>query len=76
MGHRKTDAALMRENGWMPSNNGQQRMRRTTKGWMFLVQWKDGSSNWILLKDLKDINPIETANYAVAHKIAEEPAFA
>ena len=76
VGHRKTDAALTRENCWMPSRNGQQRMRRTTKGWMFLVQWKDGSSNWIPLKDLKDSNPIETAEYAVAHGIAEEPAFA
>ena len=43
---------------------------------MFLVQWRDGSSNWILLKDLKDSNLIEMAKYAVAHKIAEEPAFA
>ena len=27
------------------------------------------------LKDLKDTNPIELAEYAVANKIAEEPAF-
>jgi len=45
VGHRKTDAALTRENCWMPSRNGQQRMRRTTKGWIFLVQCIDGSSN-------------------------------
>ena len=50
-------------------------MRRTTKGWMFLVQWKDGSPNWILLKDLKGSNPIEAAEYVVVHKIADEPAF-
>ena len=43
---------------------------------MFLVQSKDGSSNWIPLKDLKDSNPIETTEYAVAHKIADELAFA
>ena len=75
VGHRKTKAALTRENCWLPSKNGQQRMRRTTKGWMFLVQWKDGSSNWIPLKDLKVSNPIEAAEYAVVNKIAEEPAF-
>ena len=75
VGHRRTDAALMRDNCLLPSKNRQQRMRRITKGWMFLVQWKDGSSNWILLKDLKDSNTIEAAAYVVVHKIADEPAF-
>jgi hypothetical protein len=39
-----------------------------------LVSWKDGSTDWIPLKDLKEANPIEVAEYAVANKIAEEPA--
>ena len=66
---------MTRDNYWLPSKNGQQRMRQITKGWMFLVQWKDGSSNWIPLKDLKDSNPIEAAEYVVVHKIVDEPAF-
>jgi hypothetical protein len=41
-----------------------------------LVSWKDGSTDWIPLKDLKESNPVEVAKYAVANKIAEEPAFA
>ena len=41
-----------------------------------LVEWKDGSTQWLDLKDLKDSNPIEVAEYAVANKISEEPAFA
>ena len=75
MGHRRTDAALMRDNCLLPSKNRQQRMRRITKGWMFLVQWKDGSSNRILLEDLKDSNTTEAAAYVVVHKKADEPAF-
>ena len=74
--HRKTDAALSRQDCWITSKNGDKKMRRTTKGWMFLIRWKDGSSNWIPLKDLKESNPIEVAEYATAHKIVEEPAFA
>ena len=47
----------------------------TTKGWKLLCSWKDGSSSWVPLKDLKESNPIEVAEYAVANKISEEPAF-
>ena len=40
-----------------------------------LVKWKDGSSDWMDFKALKESNPIEVAEYAVANKIVEEPAF-
>jgi len=36
---------------------------------------KDGSSMWLPLKDLKESYPIQVAEYAVANKIADEPAF-
>ena len=36
----------------------------------------DGSTSWVPLKDLKESNPVETAEYAVANFIHEEPAFA
>jgi Reverse transcriptase (RNA-dependent DNA polymerase) len=38
-------------------------------------QWVDGTADWLPLKDLKDSNPIETAEYAVSNKIADKPAF-
>ena len=40
-----------------------------------LVQWKDGSVSWEKLKDLKESNPVEVAENAVANRIVEEPAF-
>ena len=49
--------------------------RRTMKGWQLLVQWKDRFTTWTPLKDLKKSNPVEVAEYAVANKIANEPAF-
>ena len=41
----------------------------------FLIQWKDGTSSWYSLKDLKDSNPVQVAEYGVINKLAEEPAF-
>ena len=38
----------------------------TTKGWDMLVRWKDGSQSWIPLKDVKESNPLETADYAIS----------
>ena len=49
--------------------------RRTMKGWQLLVQWKDRSTSWTLLKHLKESNPVEVAEYAAVNKIANEPAF-
>lgn len=50
--------------------------RETTKGWEILIQWKDGSSTWELLKDVKESYPVQMAEYAVQKKISKEPAFA
>lgn len=47
-----------------------------TFGWELLVEWFDGSTDWVPLKNLKDTNPVKLAKYAVANKITEEPAFA
>ena len=49
--------------------------KRTTRGWELLVEWKDGSMNWVPLKDLKNSNPVDLAEYAVANALEEEPAF-
>jgi hypothetical protein len=40
-----------------------------------LCQWKDGSSSWVPLVELKQSNLIELAEYAIANQIHEEPAF-
>ena len=48
----------------------------TTKGWEICGLCKDGSTNWIALKDLKQSYPIELAYFAQLHGIHEEAAFA
>lgn len=73
--HKKDGTALSDEDAW--DYRGANRTRKpTTKGWQLLVAWKDGSSSWVKLKDIKASNPVEVAEYAVANRIHEEPAFA
>ena len=39
---------------------------RTTAGWQLCIQWKDGSTLWEKLSDLKESHPIECAEYALS----------
>jgi hypothetical protein len=73
--HRSNETALRIENGFTVSRNGIRVPKQTTRGWYLLVNWKDGSSDWVKLKDIKDSYPVQIAEYAVANRIAEEPAF-
>ena len=68
-------SAIPIENGFTVSRNGNRVPKTTTRGWSLLVSWKDGSSNWMLLKELKDSYPVQIAEHAMANKIANEPAF-
>ena len=74
--HRVLPEAIPRSQGTYENAYGVKRKKATTRGWQILVEWRDGSTDWIELKDLKDSYPVELALYAVNHDIAEEPAFA
>jgi len=74
--HRTNGHALSKDDGYFEDRNGKRHPRRTTKGWELEVEWRDGTTTWVPLKDLKEPNPVEVAEYAVANKLAEEPAFA
>ncbi len=55
--------------------NGKTYLKRSTVGWQLCCQWKDGSTSWEKLADLKESHPIETAKYAKILCIDHEPAF-
>ena len=74
--HRSDEKAVKKQDGFYTLKSGTQRRRHTTAGWDFYVTWKDGSSNWIPLKDMKESFPIEVADYAICKGIQDEPAFA
>ena len=73
--HRKDIEAVTKEDAFVEVN-GRKRRVVTTKGWQLKLQWKNGSVSWMHLKDMKDAFPIDVAEYAVAHNIDSEPAFA
>ena len=74
--HKVDPSAISKNEGTYKSKSGTIRKRITTKGWKILIEWKDGSTSWIPLKDVKESNPIQLAEYAVEAGIDDEPAFA
>jgi hypothetical protein len=50
-------------------------LSKTTKGWNFFVEWKDGTTIWERLVDLKESNPVEVAEYAAAKNFLDDPDF-
>ncbi len=73
--HVSDSSAVPKSNSTYVSPSGAIRKRITTKGWRLLIEWKDGSTSWVPLKDIKESNPIEVADYAIQNKIGDEPAF-
>ena len=64
------------KDGFVVFYNGNLVKGRTTRGWDICVEWKDQSTSWVSLKDLKEAYPLQLAEYAVANGIDLEPAFA
>jgi hypothetical protein len=74
--HRVLPDAIPKSQGTYENSYGVKRRKATTRGWELLVEWRDGSSDWVALKDLKEAYPVELAHYAKDHSIDDEPAFA
>ena len=72
--HRKDGTAVERADMYVQRGSNKQ-LKKTTKGWKLCVEWKDGSTSWERLADLKESNPVEVAEYATAHGLDSEPAF-
>jgi len=72
--HRKTKRALNEEDAYTIVK-GKRVSKRTVKGWILCAELSNGSTEWMELKIAKDASPIKAARYAVANKIANEPAF-
>jgi hypothetical protein len=49
--------------------------RKTTKGWHLCVEWKDGTTSWERLADLKESIPVEVYEYAATKGLLDTPIF-
>ena len=75
--HKSDGNAVQIPDMWIaPTGSRNKHMRRTTKGWKLCIAWRDGTTTWEPLRNLKESNPVEVAEYAVANRIDHEPAFA
>ena len=73
--YRKNNDAYDKNSAYIMTKRGQKRIRKSTVGWDLLVSWRDGSESWIPLKDMKNSNPVEVAEFAAAKNLIDEPAF-
>jgi hypothetical protein len=55
------DAYYVDPNSWMTR-------QMTREGWKLLVEWKDSTTDWLPLKDLKESYPVQVTEYAVTNK--------
>lgn len=59
--YRTTGKQVLQQDAFITTRMGTRRRRETTLGWEMLVQWKDLSTTWVSLKDMKEAYPIQTA---------------
>ena len=74
--HRKDDTSIGIADGFTVSHNGNKHKTKTTRGWEINTKMREGFSEWVPLKDLKESNPVELVEYAVANRIDHKPDFA
>jgi hypothetical protein len=53
--HRVLPDAIPQSQETYENAYGVKRKKATTRGWQILVEWRDGSTDWIELKDLKEL---------------------
>ncbi len=64
----EADAILTNERTEILNNNNRHSLY-TTKGWHICVSWKDGSTSWHTLSDIKKFYPVQLAEYALANNL-------
>jgi hypothetical protein len=71
----KTDGNAIEPADIYIKHGSNKQARKTTKGCNLCVEWKDGTTSWERLVDLKESNPVEVAEYAAEKSLLEAPAF-
>ena len=74
--HKSSEDAIQQADGFVVVNGCKHMRKNTKEGWQLCVKWKDGSTSWERLADIKESNPIVVAEYAVVGAIDKEPAYA
>ena len=73
--HSRYDSAITKVNGFIKYSNGNLHQNSTDNVWKLLVECKYGLVDWVTLKELKQSNPVQLAEYAMSNEISDEPKF-
>ena len=72
---RRSTTALCYADQTVREADGRTFLRRSTSGLKICVLLKYGSTSWGKLSDIKELHPLETAEYDVSQSIECAPAF-
>ena len=50
IGYHTNGQEVKQQDAFITTRTGTKRRRETTKGWEILIEWKDGSMNWVTLR--------------------------
>jgi hypothetical protein len=73
--YHRTDGHAVAPADMYIKHGSNKKVRKATKGWHLCVEWKDGTTRWERLADLKQINPVEVAEYAATKSLLDTPGF-
>jgi hypothetical protein len=72
VGH-KTDGHAVEHAEMYIKVESNKQIRKTTKGWHLCVEWKDVTTSWERLADLKESITVEVAEYSATKNLHDEP---
>jgi hypothetical protein len=61
VGHKKNKIAMSKDKGFTVQASGHRKQKKTTHGWQIEVEFRDGTTAWMDMKSVKEVNPIELA---------------
>ena len=67
--HRCDGNQVKMQDAFSTNTRGVKRRLPTTKGQEILVKWKDRSTTWLALKDMKEAYLVQLAEHAVQNRI-------
>jgi hypothetical protein len=73
--YRKDPSMAVAWNDQVTVIDGKKIVKRSTRGWELWCEWKDGSTSWQKLSNLKESHPLQVAEFTFAAQITDEPAF-
>ena len=73
--HKSNEKAVSKSDQYVVIR-GRKFPRKTTVGWKLCVEWRESSTSWERLSDMKKAYPVMVSEYATTQEIIEEPAFA